>query len=210
MGARALTLLLVVAALLWSGQCLAPGELMDLGSAGGVQWLIAKATTLPGRVDGTVLTNTTEWETYPFPRPLSQLPSNLTACEHACDVRPYWTPATVPGTVLGALVAAGQEPHPYQSLNNEMIPDLYDVGPEEYTYWFYANFTLSPQDGVRYWLELRYKPLKWLHDSVELQFWLSHWLSHWRPRSRARGGRRGGTHTHAKRTLHTIHAHYAH
>ena len=155
MGARTLCVLLVLVLLCSLVQCLVPGERMDLGSAAGVEWLIAKEATLPGRVDGTVLTNTTAWDIYPFPRPLSQLPWNITDCEHACDVRPFWTPATVPGTVLGALVASGQEPHPYQSFNNELIPDIYDVGPEEYTYWFYANFTLTPEDGVRYWLELR-------------------------------------------------------
>lgn len=59
-----------------------------------------------------------------------------------------WLPVIVPETVLNSLVYNGIHIKPYFVLNNKqesrIIPDLYHVGRNFYTYWFRTSFTLSP------------------------------------------------------------------
>ena len=69
-----------------------------------------------------------------------------------------WLAATVPGTALGTLVAAGQLPDPYQGLNNDLIPDVYHTGPEQYTFTWCTPFAApggwAAAAGGRAWLHL--------------------------------------------------------
>ena len=64
-----------------------------------------------------------------------------------------WMPATVPGTVLTTLINNKLMPDPFYGMNNERIPDIYNVGREYYTYWFVKDFTV--QTGGQVWLDLR-------------------------------------------------------
>ncbi len=67
-----------------------------------------------------------------------------------------WIPATVPGTVLTTLLNNGLIPSPYYGMNNNLIPDIFHVGNDFYTYWFVNQFTL-PEIGrdKRLWLNFR-------------------------------------------------------
>ena len=82
-----------------------------------------------------------------------------------------WAEAIVPGTVLTNLVAQGVLPDPYFDTNNQLerglIPDLPDVGPEFYTYWFRTSFEV-PADfaGERMMLRLdgiNYRAEVWMN-----------------------------------------------
>ena len=67
-----------------------------------------------------------------------------------------WMKAKVPGTVLTTLLENGIYPAPEVGLNNELIPDIYRVGRDFYTYWFVCP--LSPvevQKGQHVWLNFR-------------------------------------------------------
>ncbi len=67
-----------------------------------------------------------------------------------------WMKATVPGTVLSTLLDNQLIPSPYYGMNNELIPDIYDVGNEFYTYWFVNQFTLPEIDkNMHLWLNFR-------------------------------------------------------
>lgn len=67
-----------------------------------------------------------------------------------------WMPATVPGTVLTTLINNKLMPDPFYGMNNERIPDIYNVGREFYTYWFVKDFPERvPQGDDRVWLDLR-------------------------------------------------------
>lgn len=67
-----------------------------------------------------------------------------------------WKPAVVPGTVLTTLLANKEIPDPFFGLNNEKIPDIYNVGRAHYTYWFVNNFEAKPpQPGEQLWLTFR-------------------------------------------------------
>ncbi len=67
-----------------------------------------------------------------------------------------WLDAVVPGTVLSTLLNNRLIPDPFFSMNNELIPDINDVGVEHYTYWFYTKFNFPPEvSGRRIWLNLR-------------------------------------------------------
>ena len=68
-----------------------------------------------------------------------------------------WIPATVPGTVLTTLLNNNYYPDPAISLNNELIPDIYHVGNDFYTYWFVNRFEMkSPAiAGEKVWLNFR-------------------------------------------------------
>jgi len=67
-----------------------------------------------------------------------------------------WVPAAVPGTVLAALVAAGEYEDPYFGMNLKKIPR----GPFEQAWWYRTEFTLSEMqvgktvllefDGINY------------------------------------------------------------
>jgi hypothetical protein len=67
-----------------------------------------------------------------------------------------WIPATVPGTVLTTLIDNKLMPDPFYGMNNEKIPDIYQTGPDYYTYWFVKDFTeAAPQGNRQTWLHFR-------------------------------------------------------
>lgn len=67
-----------------------------------------------------------------------------------------WMPAVVPGTVLTTLLENKKIPDPFFGMNNNLIPDLYHVGADYYTYWFCRDFTESkPANGRQVWLNFR-------------------------------------------------------
>ena len=81
---------------------------------------------------------------------------------------PFAYDAIVPGTVLNTLVHNKVFPEPYYGLNNAreagLIPDITEVGPDYYTYWFRAEFELDDSfsdkqvmmrfDGINYRAEI--------------------------------------------------------
>ena len=85
-----------------------------------------------------------------------------------------WMSAIVPGTVLTSLVENGVYPEPYYGTNNKMsekkIPDIIDVGPEFYTYWFRTEFdTPAVNEGDRIWLHpegINYRAEWWLNGHL--------------------------------------------
>lgn len=67
-----------------------------------------------------------------------------------------WMPATVPGTVLTTLIDNKLMPDPFYGMNNERIPDIFNVGRDYYTYWFVKDFTeAAPAPYRQVWLDLR-------------------------------------------------------
>jgi mannosylglycoprotein endo-beta-mannosidase len=67
-----------------------------------------------------------------------------------------WLPATVPGTVLTTLLNNGKVPDPFYGMNARKIPDIYNAGREEYTYWFAKDFRWhTPTNGSQVWLRFR-------------------------------------------------------
>lgn len=67
-----------------------------------------------------------------------------------------WMEAVVPGTVLTTLLHNDVFPDPFIGMNNELIPDIYETGPEYYTFWFHNAFTLAkPKPGQQVWLNFR-------------------------------------------------------
>lgn len=67
-----------------------------------------------------------------------------------------WEPAVVPGTVLTSMLENKKIPDPFYGLNNEKIPDIYQIGREYYTYWFIKDFKETyPAKEQQVWLHLR-------------------------------------------------------
>lgn len=67
-----------------------------------------------------------------------------------------WLPARVPGTVLTTLLENGLYPAPEFGLNNNLIPDIHEVGNDFYTYWFTRQFTINAlPEGRNVWLNFR-------------------------------------------------------
>ncbi len=67
-----------------------------------------------------------------------------------------WMKATVPGTVLTSLLNNGLIPSPYYGMNNNLIPDIFHIGNDFYTYWFVNQFQLSKiEKDTRLWLNFR-------------------------------------------------------
>jgi mannosylglycoprotein endo-beta-mannosidase len=66
-----------------------------------------------------------------------------------------WLPAVVPGTVLTTLLTNHEVPDPFYGMNNEHIKDIYNTGPQYYTYWFTNNFRAIPVTGKQVYLNLR-------------------------------------------------------
>ncbi|MDR2810000.1 MAG: beta-glycosidase [Tannerellaceae bacterium] len=68
-----------------------------------------------------------------------------------------WLKAKVPGTVLTTLLENRLFPAPEFSMNNQLIPDIYDVGNEFYTFWFVKPFRVKqqPEDGRQIWINFR-------------------------------------------------------
>ena len=85
-----------------------------------------------------------------------------------------WMEAIVPGTVLTSLVENGVFPEPYYGTVNKMsekiIPDITEVGPEFYTYWFRTKFDTPPlEEGERLWLRpegINYRAEWWLNGHL--------------------------------------------
>lgn len=86
-----------------------------------------------------------------------------------------WLPAIVPGTVLNSLVYNKVYPEPYYGLNNKLesglIPDIYQVGRDFYTYWFRTEFKLekSLHENKKTWLQvdgINYRAEIWLNGSM--------------------------------------------
>ena len=67
-----------------------------------------------------------------------------------------WLNAKVPGTVLTTLLENNIFPAPEISLNNNLIPDIYAVGKDFYTFWFVRPFEIATLDkGKQVWLNFR-------------------------------------------------------
>ncbi|MFT4152288.1 glycoside hydrolase family 2 protein [Parafilimonas sp.] len=66
-----------------------------------------------------------------------------------------WKPATVPGTVLTTMLNNKEVPDPFYGMNNEKIPDIYNVGAAYYTYWFVKDFTETASSTEQVYLKLR-------------------------------------------------------
>jgi hypothetical protein len=67
-----------------------------------------------------------------------------------------WMDAVVPGTVLTTLLHNQKVPDPFFGMNNELIPDIYQTGVDEYTYWFYIEFQVPEwQPDQQVWLNFR-------------------------------------------------------
>ncbi len=67
-----------------------------------------------------------------------------------------WIPATVPGTVLTAMLNNKLIPDPFFGMNDEKIPDIYETGRDYYTYWFVKDFKENPPSGnEQVWLHFR-------------------------------------------------------
>ena len=86
-----------------------------------------------------------------------------------------WLPAIVPGTVLNSLVYNKIYPEPYYGLNNKLesnlIPDIYHIGRDFYTYWFRTEFTLDKNacKNKKIWLQvdgINYRAEIWLNGSM--------------------------------------------
>ncbi len=86
-----------------------------------------------------------------------------------------WMPAIVPGTVLNSLVYNKVFPEPYFGVNNKiesgLIPDLYHIGKDFYTYWFRTEFDLreDQHSGKRTWLQvdgINYRAEIWLNGKM--------------------------------------------
>jgi len=66
-----------------------------------------------------------------------------------------WMPAVVPGTVLTSLLHNKRVPDPFYGMNNKVIPDIYDIGADYYTYWFANDFQYQVVPGEHVWLQFR-------------------------------------------------------
>ncbi len=67
-----------------------------------------------------------------------------------------WLNARVPGTVLTTLVENNIFPAPEFSMNNNLIPDIYEVGNEFYTFWFVKPFVITKlEPSKQVWLNFR-------------------------------------------------------
>jgi hypothetical protein len=67
-----------------------------------------------------------------------------------------WMKAAVPGTVLTTLLNNGLFAPPEFSLNNNLVPDIYDAGRDFYTFWFVRQFSSDPvSPGRKVWLNFR-------------------------------------------------------
>ncbi len=67
-----------------------------------------------------------------------------------------WMPAVVPGTVLTTLLENNKIPDPFYGFNNNKIKDIYEIGRDHYTYWFYNEFKVDKIDkDEKFWLNLR-------------------------------------------------------
>jgi hypothetical protein len=75
-------------------------------------------------------------------------------------MRPFnpegWMKAKVPGTVLTTMLENNLFPAPEISLNNNLIPDIYTVGKDFYTFWFVRPFEVGElEKDKQIWLNFR-------------------------------------------------------
>jgi hypothetical protein len=66
-----------------------------------------------------------------------------------------WETATVPGTVLTTMLNNKEVPDPFYGMNNEKIPDIYNVGAAYYTYWFVKDFNETASSTEQVYIKLR-------------------------------------------------------
>jgi hypothetical protein len=66
-----------------------------------------------------------------------------------------WMPARVPGTALTTLLENHIFPNPEYSMNNELIPDIYHIGKDYYTFWYVTRFKSALPQGKHVWLNFR-------------------------------------------------------
>ncbi len=67
-----------------------------------------------------------------------------------------WMPAVVPGTVLASFLHNKLIPDPFFGMNNDRIPDIYNVGKDYYTYWFATDFSEPAlKEDEHVWLQFR-------------------------------------------------------
>ena len=67
-----------------------------------------------------------------------------------------WMKAKIPGTVLTTLLENNIFPAPEVSLNNNLIPDIYTVGKDFYTFWFVRPIEVTALDkDKQIWLNFR-------------------------------------------------------
>ncbi|MDR3141407.1 MAG: beta-glycosidase [Tannerellaceae bacterium] len=67
-----------------------------------------------------------------------------------------WMKARVPGTVLSTMLENNLFPAPEFSMNNNLIPDIYDTGKDFYTFWFMHPFEAKGLQGEKLvWLNFR-------------------------------------------------------
>lgn len=77
-----------------------------------------------------------------------------------------WLDAVVPGTVQSTLLFNKLIPDPFFSKNNELIPDIDDVGVAFYTYWFSAGSEgFSELHNRRKFQNIPCAPNQWLEFS---------------------------------------------
>ncbi|MDR1408634.1 MAG: beta-glycosidase [Tannerella sp.] len=67
-----------------------------------------------------------------------------------------WMKAKVPGTVLTTLLENHIFPAPEFSMNNNLIPDIHEIGRDFYTYWFVLPFRVEAwEPDQQIWLNFR-------------------------------------------------------
>ncbi|MDR2146955.1 MAG: beta-glycosidase [Tannerella sp.] len=67
-----------------------------------------------------------------------------------------WMKARVPGTVLATILDNRMFPAPEFSMNNNLIPDIYEAGNGFYTFWFVRPFQIETvPEGRQVWLNFR-------------------------------------------------------
>ncbi len=67
-----------------------------------------------------------------------------------------WKNATVPATVLTTMLNNKEIPDPFYGMNNEKIPDIYNIGKDYYTYWFVHDFKeAAPTSTEQVYLHFR-------------------------------------------------------
>jgi len=88
--------------------------------------------------------------------PASKVQSSGSEISSAVFSTANWKKAVVPGTVLTTMLANKEVPDPFYGMNNKLIPDIYTIGRDYYTYWFTKDFKESiPAGAGQVWLKFR-------------------------------------------------------
>lgn len=124
--------------------------LLIAGMVWPIQAQTAEALPLPGE-GGKVLLNQ-GW----MARRANELLTDGNRLTMAPITETGWIKARVPGTVLTTLLENDVFPAPEFSLNNNLIPDIYNVGSDFYTFWFAKQFEMpAVPAGKHVWLNFR-------------------------------------------------------